>query len=490
MGQMRVIRQLLCLLNGLRYISDDRVTFQPNLNSCGQACVQMVLRDYNLLDDGEAANHRFRSGAMSMLDMAQWFEQYGLKTRGLRLDAPADLVPLCRTPSRLKAVIILESERLFPYQLWVRLGRFLLGRLGMPVPPYRHWVVIDEATPHKVRVRDPLLGLIELSHQRFQRLWDGFALLVGSPFSSRAHAEGGRETPGPVNGEAASSPDSMSDISVEKETLPPVAPVASSPPVILKRVSRVYQRRVWAVRQVSLQLHAGEVFCLLGPNGAGKTTLVKMMTGILPPSSGQIILHGIDLWAASEAERLLSRRSIGYMPERLFLYERLTPREYLLFVGQLYGLDDQKQLEERIIDALQTMALGDKMDTRIGALSHGMRRKIAFIAAQLHEPSLLLLDEPTQGLDPRSARLVKDQLRVLRDRGHTVLMTTHVLEIAERIADRVGILDQGTLLFVGTLAELRELVGHPQASLEDLFLKLTDPQAEGIPEPDMAKDDE
>jgi ABC-2 type transport system ATP-binding protein len=254
------------------------------------------------------------------------------------------------------------------------------------------------------------------------------------------------------------------------------------PPVSLEQVTRVYDERVVAVRQVTLEIRSGEVFCLLGPNGAGKSTLLKMTTGVLPPTSGRVLIEGFDVSTATEAERAVARRSLGYMPERAVLQDRLTPREYLEFIGELCGRGDRSDLRRRIEAELDALRMGDKADARIGSLSHGMRRKVAFISAQLHDPRLLLLDEPTVGLDPASARLVKDRLCELRDAGRAVVMTTHVLEIAERLADRIGVLDHGSLLFVGTLAEMRAAARRPGASLEDLFLSLTEPGAEGVPE--------
>lgn len=464
----RLWRRAVCALSRIHYVSDEGVVFQRSPYSCGVACVQMVLGEHGLTARRDLLGRSIGRQRMSMSDMAHILEQYGLESRGVRLAAPQDLRAMLQADPRAQAVVILESERLWPYQWMVRTGRWLLGRLGIQVPLYRHWAVVRDLDGSKIWLRDPLFGLTEMSLERFQNLWDGITLLVTAKSPPVRSAE-------PAAGEAEQA---------DKEVVFQSGRVHSPAPVVLERVSCVYEQRVLAVRQVSLELRSGEVFCLLGPNGAGKTTLVKMITGVLPPSSGRVILDGVDVWMASDAERAALRRSIGYMPERPFLYDRLTPREYLSFIGELCGVNDRAVLQERIARHLQALRLEDKADTLIRGLSHGMRRKVAFIAAQLHEPRLLLLDEPTVGLDPTAARLVKDRLRERRDAGHTVLMTTHVLEIAERLADRVGVLDRGTLLFVGTLSELREVTRSPDASLEDLFLRLTEPGAEGVPEPD------
>ncbi len=469
-ARLRLMRRAVCALNRIRYVSDEGVVFQRTLYSCGTACVQMVLGDRGIpLGRGLAGIGSERRGT-SMSEMAQTLKEHGLATRGVRFAAARDLAALLRNDRDAQAVVVLESERLLPYHVVLRLGRWLLGLLRIPVGPYRHWAVVQDAEVSKILLRDPMFGLTELSTDRFERLWDGLTLMVGRK--------------GPVL--SSDEPRSVECArAVEAEDRRPDG-IRSPARVMLERVSRVYEQNVLAVRQVSLELCPGEVFCLLGPNGAGKTTLLKMITGVLPPSSGRVILGGIDVWSASEPERAILRRSIGYMAERPFLYDKLTAQEYLTFIGELCGVQPGALLRERISNHLRGLRLEEKADTRIRGLSHGMRRKIAFIAAQLHEPGLLLLDEPTVGLDPASARLVKDRMAALRDAGCAVLMTTHVLEIAERVADRIGVLDHGALLFVGTLGELREMASSPRASLEDLFLRLTEPRAEGIPEADPA----
>lgn len=468
-ARLQPLRRMACALNRIRYVSDEGVVFQRSLHSCGMACVRMVLGSQGLTTGRELHGLAIGRQEMSMSDMADILKEYGLESRGVRFATPRDQAAALRAQPSAQAVIVLESERLMPYRFVVRTGRWLLGKLGIPVPPFRHWVVVQEFSASRVLLRDPFFGLTEMSLERFQSLWDGLALMVSRqrPLVRSAvpdAGEAGRGSGGVV---------------------PTSGWAHRSAPVALETVSRVYDERVLAVRQVSCELHAGEVFCLLGPNGAGKTTLVKMITGVLPPTSGRVLLDGVDIWAAADAERAALRRSIGYMPERPFLYDRLTPREYLTFIGELCGVSDGAVLRERIARHLRVLRLEEKTDAPIRGLSHGMRRKVAFIAAQLHEPRLLLLDEPTVGLDPTSARLVKDRLRELRDAGQTVLMTTHVMEIAERLADRIGVLDRGTLRFVGTLGELREKARSPEASLEDLFLQITETGTEGVPEPEL-----
>jgi ABC-2 type transport system ATP-binding protein len=212
----------------------------------------------------------------------------------------------------------------------------------------------------------------------------------------------------------------------------------------------------------------GELFVFLGPNGAGKSTTIKMLTGLLTPTGGQAIVAGKDVIR----EPLPLKRVIGYMAERPFLYEKLTGREFLHFVADVYGVPRGVR-DRRARELLLAFELDSSADALIETYSQGMRQKIALSAVLIHEPAVLFLDEPTNGLDPRSARLVKDVLRQICDRGATVFMTTHVLEIAEQMCDRVGILRDGRLIALGSLADLRRAQQMPGASLESIFLRLT-----------------
>jgi ABC-2 type transport system ATP-binding protein len=221
-----------------------------------------------------------------------------------------------------------------------------------------------------------------------------------------------------------------------------------------------------AVRGVSLQVRKGEVFGFLGPNGAGKTTTIKCCTGLLRPTAGRVSIGGYDVVEQAAAAKAL----IGYVPDTPFLYEKLTGREFVLFVAGLYG-GDPVEMEKKAQDYFHLFEMADRMDQLIQVYSQGMRQKTALIAALLHQPQLLVLDEPTANLDPRSARLVKDVFRSYREQGRTVFMSTHIMEIAERLCDRVAIIHRGELRALGTMAELGQL--RQGASLEDIFLEIT-----------------
>jgi ABC-2 type transport system ATP-binding protein len=224
-----------------------------------------------------------------------------------------------------------------------------------------------------------------------------------------------------------------------------------------------------AVRDLNLSVEKGELFGFLGPNGAGKTTTIRMIIGLLRPTSGTVRVAGHDV----SQEPMAVKRSVGYLPQTPLLYERLTGREFLRFIGGLYGISEKK-FESRTKHLMELMALSDKADQLIESYSGGMRNKIGLCAALLHQPPVLVLDEPLTGLDPHSARQVKDLLRDMCRRGHTVFLSTHVLEIAERVCDRVGILDQGQLIAVGTMEDLRaQARSNGDTTLEDLFLELT-----------------
>ncbi|MGE5141525.1 MAG: ABC transporter ATP-binding protein [Rudaea sp.] len=222
-----------------------------------------------------------------------------------------------------------------------------------------------------------------------------------------------------------------------------------------------------AVDDVSLQVHGGEIFGFLGPNGAGKTTTIKMIVGLLQPTSGTVCVAGHDV----RAEPVQAKAITGYVPDEPNLYPKLSGRELLRFVGDLFEMP-RAQVEHRIDELLKLFDLAQAADDLIESYSHGMRQKTVLAAALLHDPQVLVLDEPTVGLDPKSARLIKDILRQMADRGSAVFLSTHILEIAERMCDRIGIINQGKLVAVGTMAELRAL-GTGGTNLEDIFLQLT-----------------
>lgn len=221
-----------------------------------------------------------------------------------------------------------------------------------------------------------------------------------------------------------------------------------------------------AVDDVSLTVMPGEIVGFLGPNGAGKTTTIKMLVGLLRPTAGISRIAGFDL----QREAMAARARLGYVPDQPNLPEKLTARELLDFIAGLYQLD-RADARRRGEELLALFDLADRTNDLVGSYSHGMRQKMALTAALLHQPQALLLDEPTVGLDPRSARLIKDVLRQVATLGSAVLMSTHILEIAERMCDRVVIINQGRVIASGTLDELR--AGRGDSSLEDIFLALT-----------------
>jgi ABC-2 type transport system ATP-binding protein len=223
-----------------------------------------------------------------------------------------------------------------------------------------------------------------------------------------------------------------------------------------------------AVNNVSFEVYGGEVFGFLGPNGAGKTTTLKMIVGLLQPTSGTVHVASYDVQTQSR----LAKASCGYVPDTPNLYAKLTGRELLRFVGDLYDLD-RAQAARRMDELLRMFELANAADDTVDSYSHGMQQKASLAAALMHDPRVLVLDEPTVGLDPKSARLIKDILRQLADRGAAVMLSTHILEIAERMCDRIGIINKGQLIAVGTMDELRMLDKTGQTSLEDIFLGLT-----------------
>lgn len=247
--------------------------------------------------------------------------------------------------------------------------------------------------------------------------------------------------------------------------------------ITIRKLSKHFGDKI-AVAGLDLDVPAGELFCMLGPNGAGKTTTLRMLTGLLRPTGGRAQVGGFDIVAqALEAKALL-----GYVPDRPYLYDRLTGRELMRFVGGLYGMYDAV-CESRSATLLDLYGLGHAHDQLVGTYSHGMRQKLSFAACFLHQPKVVIIDEPWVGLDPRSIRRIKDDLRQRAANGLTVMMSTHTLSIAEELADRVGIFHGGRLLRVGTVDEIKAIASRP-GSLEDVFLELT--AEEGDAQPDGA----
>ncbi len=223
-----------------------------------------------------------------------------------------------------------------------------------------------------------------------------------------------------------------------------------------------------AVNQLNLHIAAGEFFGFLGPNGAGKTTTIKMLVGLLKPSGGSATIAGYDIQRSPQE----AKRQIGFIPDRPFLYDKLSGREFLRFVADLHALDEQaaRARGEDLLALFELTAWGDEL---IESYSHGMRQKLVMCGALLHQPRVLVVDEPMVGLDPKGARLVKRLLRGLCDRGTTIFMSTHTLEVAEQMCDRIGIIQGGNLVALGTKDELRQMVQSDVSRLEDIFLQLT-----------------
>jgi len=223
-----------------------------------------------------------------------------------------------------------------------------------------------------------------------------------------------------------------------------------------------------ALKNLTLNIEVGQVFGLLGPNGSGKSTFMKTMVGLIKPTSGSTKIFGKD----SQAESLAVRSMVGYVPESARLYEFLTAREYLDFVADLYGVPLQAK-GERIGQFLEAFELKGREDEMISGFSQGMKQKVAIIGALIHRPKLLIMDEPLNGLDPRSAKIVKDLLNKLAAEGVTTIFSTHILEIAQAICNRVAIMYRGELLSEGKIDELRAKAGLHGGSFEEVFLKLT-----------------
>jgi len=237
--------------------------------------------------------------------------------------------------------------------------------------------------------------------------------------------------------------------------------------VELKDVTKRYNEIV-AVNNLSLTIGTGEIFGLLGPNGSGKSTTLKMLLGLVPPTSGSVTVLGLDV----QKQPVEVKQHVGYVPESANIYEFLTGIEYLDFIADIYGVPTAEK-QQRITEYLKALQLEGREGDMINSYSDGMRKKISLISAFLHRPKLLLLDEPLNALDPRSARIVKDYLHSLKAQGVTTIMSTHVLEIAEAICDRIGIMYQGSILALGNMDELRQKASMPRSGLEDIFLKLT-----------------
>ncbi len=226
-----------------------------------------------------------------------------------------------------------------------------------------------------------------------------------------------------------------------------------------------------AVDGISFHVDDGEIYGLLGPNGSGKSTTMKILAGILPPTSGRVVVGGIDV----SQNPLRVKEIIGYVPETPALYESLTPVEFFNFVGSVRRIPEER-LQERVDALVRAFGIEEYLGEMIGSLSFGTRQKVSLISAMLHDPAVLILDESMNGLDPKSARILRELLMDFREEGKSIVFSTHVLALAEMICDRIGVIYNGRLIAEGTVEQLKELA-HEE-SLEDVFLKLTESRDE------------
>ena len=236
----------------------------------------------------------------------------------------------------------------------------------------------------------------------------------------------------------------------------------------IKNVSKVFGKDFKAVDNLSLNTEEGYVYGFLGPNGAGKTTTLKMITGILNPDDGKITINGIDI----SMEPTLAKEQFGFVSDNPDLFLKLKGIEYLNFVGSVYSVDKTK-LNENILKYSKMFEMDTVLNNKIESYSHGMRQKIAIIGALIHEPKVWILDEPLTGLDPKASFTLKEMMKEHAKNGNVVLFSTHVLEVAEKVCDKVAIIAKGKLVFDGTIEEMKSKVGEDE-SLEQMFLELVD----------------
>lgn len=235
----------------------------------------------------------------------------------------------------------------------------------------------------------------------------------------------------------------------------------------LQHLSKNFSKTV-AVNDLTLNIQTGEVFGFIGPNGAGKTTTIKMMGGIIEPSSGVILICGVNM--KTEPERAKSK--IGFIPDQPYLYEKLTGMEFLNFIADLYEMNNEAFIQ-KAQDKLDMFSLSDWSNELIEAYSHGMKQRLIMAAALLHDPEVIIVDEPMVGLDPAAIKLVKELFRNLASEGVTIFMSTHSLNVAEDVCDRIGIINKGSLIVTGTIEDLRQHADVMDAGLEQVFMRLT-----------------
>ncbi|MDQ2085472.1 ABC transporter ATP-binding protein [Herbivorax sp. ANBcel31] len=236
----------------------------------------------------------------------------------------------------------------------------------------------------------------------------------------------------------------------------------------IKNLSKSYNKGlIKAVDSVSFNVKRGEIFGFLGPNGAGKTTTIKMIIGLVNPDSGSVLINGFD----NSKDAIEAKKRIGYVPDNPDIYDKLTGIEYLNFMSDVYGISSDSR-RERIEHFLKMFNLEDAATDIIKSYSHGMKQKMVLTGALIHNPDLWVLDEPMVGLDPKSSHLLKELMREHCDKGNSVFLSTHVLEVAEKLCDRIAIIKEGKLIAIGTLEQLRK--GDVGNSLENIFLELTE----------------
>lgn len=241
--------------------------------------------------------------------------------------------------------------------------------------------------------------------------------------------------------------------------------------ISLSALTKKYGKFV-AVDHIDLEVPRGQLFGFLGPNGAGKTTTLRMIAGILQPTSGTVRLAGHDVLK----EPMAAKARLGFIPDRPYIYEKLTGAEFLRFVAGLYGLTGA-ELEHRISELLELFDLSEWADAVVESYSHGMRQKLIISSAFVHKPEVIIVDEPMVGLDPKAARILKDLFREYTQRGNTIMMSTHTLEVAESLCDRIAIIQAGKIRAIGTMDDLRREATSGTAGLEEIFLRLTGEQS-------------
>lgn len=235
----------------------------------------------------------------------------------------------------------------------------------------------------------------------------------------------------------------------------------------IKNVSKSYKKGIKTIDRMNLKIENGEIFGFLGPNGAGKTTIIKMMTGILDIDEGEILIEGKNI----EKDPIEAKKHFGYVPDNPEMFLKLKGMEYLNFISDIYDISEEER-RKKIEKLSNKFEIADALNNRIESYSHGMKQKIIIIGALLHSPKNLIIDEPMTGLDPKSTFELKNIMRENADSGNAVFFSTHILDVAEKLCDRIGIINKGKLIFVGTLEEIKKEL-QENKSLEELFMEIT-----------------